>query len=304
MATESFSPQTAASTGLGSEQRVRRRLLRMFRTPKGLIGLSLVVLFSLTAILSPLFIQEALSTKINVTARLAPPSPSHPLGTDQLGRELSYRVLLGARTSLMVAVLAVALSIVLGLPLGVLSGYFKGWTDLSLMRLVDTLLSFPVLLLALSISAILGPSVRNATVAIGIAFAPYLSRIVRSETLKVSSLPYIEAARAQGASDLRIITRAILPNILAPVMVQATISVAFAILAEAGLSFLGLGTQPPTPSWGLMIQASRDYLDVAPWTALVPGTAVALSVLGLNMLGDVLRDVLDPTFIFESAGAQ
>jgi peptide/nickel transport system permease protein len=192
---------------------------------------------------------------------------------------------------------------VLGLPVGVLAGYFRGWLDLTLMRLVDALLSFPVLLLALTISAILGASLRNATLAIGIAFAPYLARIVRSETLKVSTLPYIEAAKALGASHWRIVSRSVMPNIMAPLIVQATINVAFGILAEAGLSFLGLGTQPPTPSWGLMIQASRDYLDVAPWTALVPGGAVALTVLGLNMLGDALRDALDPTFNLESAGA-
>ncbi len=273
--------------------------MNAFLSGKGLIGLSLVILVGLVAVLSPLFIPEALSTKIDVTARLMPPSTDHFFGTDQLGRELFYRVLLGASTSLFIAFTAVALSIVVGLPLGILSGYFAGWTDHVLMRLVDTLLSFPAILLALAISSVLGPNLRNTILAIGIAFAPYLARIVRGETLKVCSLPYIEAIRSQGASNLRIITRHVLPNVMPPVIVQATISVAFAILAEAGLSFLGLGTQPPTPSWGLMIQASRDYLDVAPWTALVPGIAVALTVMGLNMLGDVLRDVLDPTVIFE-----
>jgi peptide/nickel transport system permease protein len=162
------------------------------------------------------------------------------------------------------------------------------------MRLVDTLLSFPVLLLALVISAMLGPSVPNAIIAIGVAFTPFLARIVRGEALRVVQMPYVEAARAGGASDGRLIIRHVLPNILPPIIVQATISLAFAILAEAGLSFLGLGTQPPQSSWGLMIQASRDYLDIAPWTALVPGFAVALTVLGLNMAGDVLRDVFDP----------
>jgi ABC-type dipeptide/oligopeptide/nickel transport system permease subunit len=284
--------------------RTVRLLLRALGTPKGILGVTLVGTFLLMALLAPLFIPEELSTRIDVTARLAPPSLDHPLGTDQLGRELVYRVLLGARTSLLVAVSAVALSILLGLPLGVLSGYYRGRTDLVLMRFVDALLSFPVLVLALTISAVLGPSVRNAIIAIGVAFAPYLARIVRGETLKVAALPYVEAAHALGSPDRRVILRAVLPNIMPPVIVQATISVAFAVLTEAGLSFLGLGTQPPTPSWGLMIQASRDYLDVAPWTALVPGMAVALTVLGLNMLGDVLRDVLDPTFIFESAGAK
>jgi ABC-type dipeptide/oligopeptide/nickel transport system permease subunit len=273
--------------------------MRALRTPKGLIGLTLVTLFAVIAIGSPLLLPEELSTQINVLARLAPPSLEHPLGTDQLGRELLWRVLLGAHTSLVIAVSAVTLSIVIGLPIGVMAGYFGGWTDRGLMRLVDTLLSFPVLLLALTISAVLGPNLPNTILAIGVAFSPYLARIVRGETLKVAALPYIEAARSQGASSWRIIRLHVLPNIMAPVIVQATISVAFAILAEAGLSFLGLGTQPPTPSWGLMIQASRDYLDVAAWTAIVPGLAVALTVLGLNMLGDVLRDVLDPTMVVE-----
>ena len=273
--------------------------MRALATPKGLIGLALVTLFAAIAIVAPLTLPEELSTQIDVLARLRPPSLEHPLGTDQLGRELLYRVLLGAHTSLVIAVSAVALSIVIGLPIGVLAGYFGGWTDNALMRLVDTLLSFPVLLLALTISAVLGPSLPNTILAIGVAFAPYLARIVRGETLKVTALPYIEAARSQGATDARIIRLHVLPNIMAPVIVQGTISVAFAMLAEAGLSFLGLGTQPPTPSWGLMIQASRDYLDVAAWTAIVPGVAVALTVLGLNMLGDVLRDALDPTVVSE-----
>jgi peptide/nickel transport system permease protein len=271
--------------------------MRALLTTKGLIGVTLVTLFALIAIVAPLALPEELSTRINVLARLAPPSLDHPFGTDQLGRELFYRVLLGAHTSLVIAVSAVVLSILIGLPIGVLAGYFGGWTDNGLMRLVDTLLSFPVLLLALTISAVLGPSLPNTILAIGVAFAPYLARIVRGEALKVAALPYIEAARSQGASNWRIIRLHVLPNITAPVIVQATISVAFAILAEAGLSFLGLGTQPPTPSWGLMIQASRDYLDVAAWTALVPGIAIALTVLGLNMLGDVLRDALDPTMV-------
>ncbi|MEM7736256.1 MAG: ABC transporter permease [Deinococcota bacterium] len=287
----------------GQRRNVRkRRALLLLAKPKALVGLVLVGLVVLIGVVAPFVITEEMTTRIDITARLSGPSLAHPLGTDQLGRDLFYRVLLGARTSLQVSLAAVLLSLVLGLPVGVAAGYYRGALDLTLMRVVDALLSFPVLLLALTISAVLGPSVRNASLAIGIAFAPYLARIVRSETLKVSNLPYVEAARALGASHLRIIGQAIMPNIMAPLIVQTTISVAFAILAEAGLSFLGLGTQPPTPSWGLMIQASRDYLDIAPWTALVPGGAVALTVLGLNMLGDVLRDILDPTFNIEGAG--
>lgn len=261
---------------------------------KGVIGGGIVLLVLFVALLAPLLIPEAWATQMDMRARLAGPSLAHPLGTDQLGRDLFYRVLLGAQTSIMIAGTAVLMSLLIGLPLGVISGYFGGWIDNVLMRLVDTLLAFPALLLALTISAVLGPNLTNTIIAIGIAFTPYLARIIRGEALRVAQMPYVEAARAAGTTDLMMILRHILPNIMPPIIVQATISLAFAILAEAGLSFLGLGTQPPDASWGLMIQASRDYLDIAPWTALVPGAAVALTVLGLNMFGDVLRDVLDP----------
>jgi ABC-type dipeptide/oligopeptide/nickel transport system permease subunit len=268
--------------------------MKRFLTPKGAIGVTLVLLMVLTAVVAPLVIPADFATRMTMTARLRPPSALHWLGTDQLGRDLLYRVMLGARTSLMIAAAAVAMSLVLGLPLGMISGFYRGRIDNVLMRLVDTLLSFPVLLLALTISAMLGPSVPNAIIAIGVAFTPFLARIVRGEALRVTQMPYVEAARAAGANDFQLIWRHVLPNVMPPIIVQATISLAFAILAEAGLSFLGLGTQPPQSSWGLMIQASRDYLDVAPWTGLVPGAAVALTVLGLNMSGDILRDVFDP----------
>lgn len=268
--------------------------MRRLLTPKGLIGFALVAIMFLTALAAPLFIPPDLATHMNMTARLRPPSAAHWLGTDQLGRDLLFRVMLGARTSLEIASAAVLMSLVIGLPLGMISGFYRGRIDNALMRLVDTLLSFPVLLLALTISAMLGPSIPNAIIAIGVAFSPFLARIVRGEALRVAQMPYVEAARAAGANDGKLIVKHILPNIMPPIIVQGTISLAFAILAEAGLSFLGLGTQPPQSSWGLMIQASRDYLDVAPWTALVPGAAVALTVLGLNMSGDILRDLFDP----------
>lgn len=268
--------------------------MKRFKTAKGLIGLILLTLIALIAILGPMILSPDAATKMDMLARRSPPSWSHLLGTDQLGRDMLARVILGARTSLEIAASAVLMSIVIGLPLGVISGYFGGWIDNVLMRLVDTLLAFPALLLALTISAVLGPNVQNTIIAIGIAFTPYLARIIRGEALKVAQMPYVEAARASGTTDSKIMLRHVLPNIMPAVIVQATISLAFAILAEAGLSFLGLGTQPPAASWGLMIQASRDQLDVAPWTALVPGAAVALTVLGLNMFGDVLRDILDP----------
>ncbi|MGR3757962.1 MAG: ABC transporter permease [Tranquillimonas sp.] len=270
------------------------KVLRPFLTPKGAIGVLLVGAVLVIALLAPLLLPDTAATQMDMRARLSPPTLAHPLGTDQLGRDLMYRVLLGAQTSIFIAVSAVVMSIVIGLPLGIVSGYYGGWTDNVLMRLVDTLLSFPALLLALTISAVLGPNLQNTIIAIGVAFTPFLARIIRGEALRVAQMPYVEAARAAGTTDGKMILRHILPNIMPPVIVQSTISLAFAILAEAGLSFLGLGTQPPNASWGLMIQASRDYLDRAPWTALVPGAAVALTVLGLNMFGDVLRDVLDP----------
>lgn len=268
--------------------------MRKFVTGKGLIGTGIVVLVVLVAVLAPLVIPDSFATRMDIRARLSGPSKAHILGTDQLGRDLFFRVVLGAQTSIMIAGAAVLMSVVIGLPLGIISGYFGGVVDNVLMRLVDTLLSFPALLLALTISAVLGPNLTNTIIAIGIAFTPFLARIIRGEALRVSQMPYVEAARAAGTPDGLMIVRHILPNVMPAIIVQGTISLAFAVLAEAGLSFLGLGTQPPDASWGLMIQASRDYLDIAPWTALVPGAAVALTVLGLNMFGDTLRDVLDP----------
>ena len=268
--------------------------MNRFLTTKGLIGIALLGLMLLVAIVGPLLVPADFATRMDMQARLSGPTLAHPFGTDQLGRDLFFRVVLGAQTSLTIALAAVVTSIAIGLPLGIISGYARGHVDNVLMRLVDTLLAFPALLLALTISAMLGPNLQNTIIAIGIAFTPFLARIVRGEALRVVQMPYVEAARASGTNDLQMIIRHILPNIVPQIIVQATISLAFAILAEAGLSFLGLGTQPPQSSWGLMIQASRDYLDVAPWTALVPGIAVALTVLGLNMFGDVLRDVLDP----------
>lgn len=262
--------------------------------PKGLIGGGIVLTILAIAIFAPVFIPDKWATAMDMRARLSGPTLSHIMGTDQLGRDLFYRVMLGTQTSILIAGSAVLMSIVIGLPLGVISGFYGGLTDNVLMRLVDTLLSFPALLLALTISAVLGPNLTNTVIAIGIAFTPFLARIIRGEALRVAQMPYVEAARAAGTTDLKMIVFHVLPNIMPAIIVQGTISLAFAILAEAGLSFLGLGTQPPDASWGLMIQASRNYLDVAPWTALVPGAAVAITVLGLNMFGDVLHDVLDP----------
>ena len=238
--------------------------MKRFATTKGLIGIVLLVAIALVAIVGPMVIPPDAATAMDMHARRSPPTLAHIFGTDQLGRDMMYRVILGARTSLEIAASAVVMSVVLGLPLGMISGYFGGWIDNVLMRLVDTLLAFPALLLALTISAVLGPNIQNTVISIGVAFTPYLARIIRGEALRVAQMPYVEAARSSGTTDSMIMIRHVLPNILPAVIVQGTISLAFAILAEAGLSFLGLGTQPPAASWGLMIQASRDQLDIAP----------------------------------------
>jgi ABC-type dipeptide/oligopeptide/nickel transport system permease subunit len=221
--------------------------MRRFLTTKGLIGIVLVGTVVAGRHPGAPPHPAGFATRMDMRARLAPPSLAHPFGTDQLGRDLMFRVLLGAQTSLGIAASAVAMSLILGLPLGLVSGYYGGRVDNVLMRLVDALLSFPALLLALTISAVLGPNLQNTIIAIGIAFTPYLARIIRGEALRVTAMPYVEAARAGGTRDLQMMVRHVLPNIMPAVIVQATISLAFAILAEAGLSFLGLGTQPPRP---------------------------------------------------------
>ncbi|MDP9264703.1 MAG: ABC transporter permease [Chloroflexota bacterium] len=225
---------------------------------------------------------------------LTGPSGAHLLGVDDLGRDILSRVLFGARVSLAVGVIAVGISLVVGLPVGLLSGYIGGALDNVLMRIMDGLLAFPALVLALAISAVLGPSLENAMVAIGIVGVPTFARLVRGGALGVRNLEYIEAARAIGVPQASILIRHVLPNVVAPVIVQASLAVGAAILTEATLSFLGLGIQPPTPSWGSMIDAGKGYLGTAPWFALAPGVAIFVTVLGFNFLGDALRDTLDP----------
>lgn len=269
------------------------RLQYLVRNKKAIIGIVLVTIFIITAGVAPLIVSKG-ALKINITNKLAPPSLEHPFGTDDLGREILYRTLLGSRVSLFIALVSMGISTALGVPIGFVAGYYKGGVDLIIMRLIDTIMSFPPLILALVISSMLGPNLRNAALAIGIVYAPFFARVVRSAVLEVSAEDYVEAAKAFGASDLHILCVVIFRNSLAPLIVQITISTAFAIIMEASLSFLGLGTQPPTPSWGLMLSKSRGFLDLAPWMALFPGLAIAATVVGLNMLGDGLRDIMDP----------
>lgn len=227
--------------------------------------------------------------------RLLPPSSQYFLGTDEIGRDVLSRIIHGARISLYVGFIAVSVGTTLGTIVGLISGYFVGKVDLIVQRVVDSMMAFPGLILALAMVSILGPSTTNAMIAISIVIIPANSRVVRSAVLSVKENQYIEAARALGAKNLRILLNHVLPNVGAPILVLATVELGSAIIIEASLSFLGLGTQPPTPSWGIMLSASgRRYMEQAPWLAVAPGVAISLTVLGFNMLGDALRDVWDP----------
>ena len=231
---------------------------------------------------------------MDFTARFAPPSWTHPFGTDDFGRDLFSRVLYGARVSVQVAFIAVSLSGVVGVTLGVLAGYLGGWIDEVIMRVMDVIFAFPAVLLAITVMAILGRGVENAMIAIAIVYAPIFARVTRGAVISVRDREFVTAARALGQGHSRVMFKHVLPNALGPIIVQTSLSLAFAILAEAALSFFGLGTQPPDPSWGRMLSEGRGFLGQAPWMGIFPGLAIMLSVLGFNLLGDGLRDVLDP----------
>ena len=226
--------------------------------------------------------------------RLALPSAGAWLGTDQFGRDLGSRLLHGARISLTVSFAAVGAAAALGGAVGLAAGYFEGRADLLLMRVMDVLMAFPTLLLALAVVATLGASVANLVLAIALAYVPIFSRIVRSGVISAKQDEFVQAARALGASDARIMAYSILPAVTAPVIVQATFNLSTAIMIEAALSFLGLGVQPPAPSWGVMLSEARSFMELAPWLAVAPGTAITAAVLGFNLFGDGLRDLLDP----------
>lgn len=256
--------------------------------------LALVLAFVLLAVFAPaLALYDPLAQ--DSTAQSRPPSAAHPLGTDYIGRDMWSRVVAGSRPSLGVGVSAMAVAIVLGSALGIVSGYMGGPLDLFLQRLVDVLLTLPGLVLALAMLAVVGAGFVSLIGVIGIVLSPGIARVMRSATLVVSASGYIEAARAIGARDSRIIARHVLPNVTATILVLASLAVGNAILFEAALSFLGLGVQPPQPSWGNMLSGpARQYFEVAPWMAVVPGVAISLAVLGFNLLGDSLRDLFDP----------
>jgi peptide/nickel transport system permease protein len=268
--------------------------LRQFRrSAVGLAGGGLVALFLAVTAAAP-WLAPYDPVAADFADVLAPPSWRHPFGTDDIGRDILSRVIHGSRISLQAGLFTVAVALTIGLPLGLVAGFVGGRMDDVIMRAIEVILSFPTLVLALGITAVLGPKLMHALFAIGIVFVPHFARLIRGQVLSVKEHEFVAAARALGASDTRVVRRHVLPNCLAPILVQSTFSIAFAILTEAALSFLGLGTQPPTPSWGIMLSMGRGYLEQAPWLGAFPGLAIFLTVLGFNLLGDGIRDALDP----------
>lgn len=257
------------------------------------IGLSIVLIMSLSAILAP-FLAPYPPNAEHLQNILEPPCSAFPLGTDRLGRDVLSRLLYGGRVSLWVGFVAVGISILIGTALGLISGYFRKWVDEAIMRLVDIMLCFPSFFLILAVIAFLEPSLTNIMIVIGLTSWMGGARLVRAETLTLRERDFVAAARLAGCSTFRILIRHILPNALAPILVTATLGIAGAILVESSLSFLGLGVQPPTPSWGNMLMDGKVAIETAPWLSIYPGLAILVTVLGYNLLGESLRDIFDP----------
>ena len=267
-----------------------RRFVRNRVAP---IGLVIIAGSVLVAALAPEIVPHDIR-RMNPQHVLAPPGGAYLFGTDEFGRDVFSRVVMGSRISLVVAFLSVLTALVLGTTVGLAAGYYGGWWDGVSMRAMDIIFAFPAILLAIAIMAVLGTSLFNLVIAIGIVYTPQFARVARAATLSVRSLEFVDAARALGLGNLRIVGRHIIPNVLPPLIVQISLSLSLAILSESALSFLGLGTQPPTPSWGNMLSQGRQFLELAPWNAVFPGLAIMAVVLGFNLLGDGLRDLLDP----------
>ena len=274
----------------------QRALRRLIRRRGAMVGLVVVVLFVTVALAAPLFSPyDPLQT--SWTAVRKAPSVAHLFGTDEIGRDVLSRVIFGARASLLAGLVSVCISLSFGVPIGLLAGYAGRWPDALISRITDAMLATPFLILAIALAAFLGPSLTNAMIAIGISATPIFIRLTRAQVQSVKVEDYVEAARALGNSHLRIALRHILPNVVPPLIVQATLAIAAAVIAEASLSFLGLGQQPPAPSWGSMLNTAKNYVDNAPWMAVWPGLSIFLLVLSFNLLGDGLRDALDPRHV-------
>jgi len=273
---------------------MKKALSRLFQNKFGVLGGLFLLLLVILAVFAP-WLAPYNPVKQDYMSVLQPPSAKHWFGTDALGRDILSRIIYGAQVSLKAGIISVGIALVIGVPVGLISGYFKGfWDEIIIMRVTDAMLSFPSLVLALSLAAVLGAGLNNAMIAIGLVYTPTFIRLVRGEVLAQREREYVEAARSSGISHWRIMLFHILPNAWAPIMVQATLSVAGAILAEASLSFLGLGTQPPTPSWGAMLSEGQGYLTQAPWMSIWPGVFIFLAVMSINVFGDAVRDMLDP----------
>jgi len=271
----------------------RRAVRRLARRGGAVLGFAVVVFFILLALLAP-WVAPYDPVATSWSAVRAAPSAAHWFGADELGRDVLSRIIWGARASILAGVVSVSISVALGVPIGMLAGYLGRWVDALISRVTDAMLACPFLILAIALAAFLGPSLTNAMIAIGISATPIFIRLTRAQVLAAKAEDYVEAARALGNPHLRIALRHILPNIVAPLTVQATLAIAAAVIAEASLSFLGLGQQPPAPSWGSMLNTARNYVDQAPWMAIWPGLSIFLLVLSFNLLGDGLRDALDP----------
>ena len=287
------STTTTTSSPAATSDRPRRKLPRLLRQRSFILGALIIAVMALCAVFAP-WIAPHDPVEQNFEHTLEAPSAQFLLGTDMFGRDQLSRVIFGARISFMVGFISVGIALLAGGLLGLIAAYARGWLDNLIMRVMDVLLAFPFLLLTIAIMASFGTNLANAMIAIGIVYTPSFARITRAATLGVMEQGFIEATKALGSSPVRLMLRHVLPNITGPLIVQTTLSLAFAILAEAALSFLGLGTQPPTPSWGLMLNEGRSFFNTAPWLAIFPGVAITLAVLGFNLLGDGLRDALDP----------
>ncbi len=287
-------PLAGESAAPAVESRPWRRALRKLRRRKGaMFGLFFVAFFVLMAIFAPwISPHDPIATSWSAVRKA--PSAAYWFGTDDIGRDVLSRVIWGARASLLAGIVSVGISLAIGVPLGLIAGYVGRWPDMVISRLTDALLACPFLILAIALAAFLGPSLTNAMVAIGIAATPRFIRLTRGQVLAVKVEDYVEAARAVGNSHLRIALRHVMPNVLPPVIVQGTLAIAAAVIAEASLSFLGLGQQPPAPSWGSMLNTAKNYIENSPWMAVWPGLSIFMLVLSFNLLGDGLRDALDP----------